>query len=247
MRTAWSAWCAVVMALWCVIMVPAIIAGLTFLPRDWVFKYATGSVKIAFALMRVRVRVHGRENWNVREPYVLMGNHVNLLDPFTFACAFERYFVAIEKRENFKVPFYGWLMMRWGNIPIDRSDRTEAIRTMAVATKDFASDAWIVVLPEGTRTRNGKLGPFKKGGFHMALSSGVRIAPFTQVGAWDVMCTGKGKWRVHAGTIDLYLHPPIDASNWGSDRLDELMATVRNVIAAPLGEAEPVRELAAVH
>jgi 1-acyl-sn-glycerol-3-phosphate acyltransferase len=235
------------MALWCLIMIPAIVGGLTFLPRHRVYKYASGSVKTAFALMRIRVRVHCRENWNVHEPYVLMGNHVNLLDPFTFACAFERYFVAIEKRENFKVPFYGWLMKRWGNIPIDRTDRTEAIRTMAVATRDFASDAWIAVMPEGTRTRSGKLGPFKKGGFHMALSSGVRIAPFTQVGAWEVMRTGKGGWRVHSGTIDLYMHPPIDASQWGSERLEDLMAHVRSAIAGPLGEAEPVRELATVH
>ncbi|MBM3268676.1 MAG: 1-acyl-sn-glycerol-3-phosphate acyltransferase [Candidatus Sericytochromatia bacterium] len=234
-----SVWAWSVLVAWCLIFIPAIAIALVALPRHVAFRFSQWSCRFAFSFIGVRVLAVGEGNWDPDRAYVMMGNHVNFLDPFVMACAFPRYMVAIEKRENFKIPFYGFLMKRWGNIPIDRKNRETAMRTMeeaAVSARDDAS--WIVIMPEGTRTRTGKMGPFKKGGFYTALAARLPIAPYSLVGSWDVMRTGKGGWLIRPGTIEVHMHPPIETSGYDATTMDELMDRVRAQIAVPLGEAE---------
>ena len=234
-----SVWAWAVFSVFCLVMIPAIVLGMAILPREVVFWYAAGSVRILFPLAGIRIRVTGSESWDPERAYVVMGNHVNFLDAFILAAALPRFFIGIEKRQNFKIPLYGWLIKRWGNIAIDRDNRVAAIRTLEEASKAFSDNEWIILMPEGTRTRSGKLGPFKKGGFHMAISNKVAIAPFTQIGAWDVLRTGS--LRINPGEIEFICHAPIDAASYGADRIDELMADVGRTIAGPLGEAEEPR------
>lgn len=236
MATIRSIWAWAVFSVFIFVMIPAIVAGLVFLPRHVVYQYAAGSCRILLPLAGIRVRVRGVEAWDPGRSYVIMGNHVNFLDPFILAAALPRSAIGVEKRQNFKIPLYGWLMARWGNIPLDRDNRILAIKQLEEAARTLGQAEWIVVMPEGTRTRDGKLGKFKKGGFHMALSAGVPIAPFTQVGAWDVLKTGS--WQIRPGEIEVICHEPIDTASYGVERLDDLVADVRRIIAGPLGEAE---------
>ncbi len=237
-----SIWAWAIFIAWSLFFIPTIVLGLVVLSRRDSFRYAQWACRFAFSLIGVKVVARGTGNWDPDQAYVLMGNHVNFLDPFIMACAFPRKMVAIEKRENFKIPLYGFLMKRWGNIPIDRSNRHQAIKTLESAMTEFDRDAWIVVMPEGTRTRTGKMGPFKKGGFHMALSGGIPIAPYSLVGSWEVMRTGKGGWQIRPGVVEVHMHPPIAISGYDVDHMDDLMAEVRRVIGLPLGETEPVPE-----
>lgn len=242
MSTLRSVWAWAVFSVFIFLVIPAIVVGMALLPRHIVYWYAAGSCRILLPLAGVRVRVTGVESWDTERGYVIMGNHVNFMDPFILAAALPRFFIGIEKRQNFKIPLYGWLIAKWGNVALDRDNRVAAIKQLEEAAQSLDRAEWIVIMPEGTRTRNGKLGPFKKGGFHMAVSSGVPIAPFTQVGSWEVLRTGS--WRISPGEIEFICHPPIDTAAYGVDRMEGLMADVRRVIAGPLGEAEeqPVPE-----
>jgi 1-acyl-sn-glycerol-3-phosphate acyltransferase len=222
-----------VFAAWCLVFIPIIAIGLVVLPMRHIYRFSQLACRLAFFLIGVKVVGRGAEGWDPGQAYVVMGNHVNFLDPFVMACVFPRYMAAIEKRENFRIPFYGFLMKRWGNIPIDRSNRAEAMKAMQEAASVARADAsWIVIMPEGTRTRTGLMGPFKKGGFLTAMASGLPIACYSLVGSWDVMSTGKDGWKIRPGTIEVVMHPPIDTTRY--DRIEDLMGDVRRQIASAL-------------
>lgn len=236
MATLRSIWAWAVFAFFCLFISPVVILTLTFVNRLAAYRLGRHALKVLLRLAGIRVRTHGLENWDRQSTHILMGNHVNFLDPFILVSAFPMPFAAIEKVENFKIPFYGWLMRRWGNIGIERENRSQAFEALQDAAKAARADYWLLVMPEGTRSRNGKLGPFKKGGFHMAMSSGYSIAPFSMVGAYEVLRTGS--WLVRPGDIDVYCHPPVCPAHFGPEDLTGLMARVREFIADPLGEGE---------
>lgn len=171
-------------------------------PRELTWSLGQKVYRTAFALFGVRVRLVGE--LPLDRAFILVGNHVNLLDPFVLCCALPRPATGLEKRENFRLPIYGWVMKRWGIIPITRGDTDAAKRDMGRAKEVLdARPAWVVVFPEGTRTRDGTLGPFKKGAAHLALSTGVPLVPFAQRGALGVMRTGS--LRVSAGVVEFVL------------------------------------------
>jgi 1-acyl-sn-glycerol-3-phosphate acyltransferase len=217
-------------ALFAVFGLPLIAGIIAFLPREAAWRLIGRIACFALAMIGIRVRLEGAENLQPGKRYVVMGNHVSFLDIFLFAAVFPRPVIAVEKRENFRLPVYGWLVARWGNVPIHREDREEAIRAMDEARARVAAiDCSLVVMPEGTRTKTGDMGPFKRGGFHLAVQAGLPILPFTFIGAYDVHPTGT--WRFRPGTVAVKIHPPIDTSNYGVSGLDQLMGAVRDAIA----------------
>src|SRR5262249_44174859 len=158
-----------------------------FLPRDVTWRVCQKLYRSAFWLAGIRVRVSGLEHLSRGKPYVLMGNHVNFLDPFMLCVGMPVPTVALEKNKNFGIPIYGWVMRRWGTLSVDRGKPEQARLDLARAGEILRRDgSWLILFPEGTRTRDGRVGPFKKGGFHLALSTGVEIVPFTQNGARDI-------------------------------------------------------------
>ena len=163
---------------------------LTILPRRLSFPVARLYCKLGLGLAGVRVRVKGLEHLDRTKPYILMPNHVSLLDAFVFCTAFPVPVRGLEKRENFKIPVYGWLMARYGQIPIDRTNTEQAKRDLSDAARILhQGGTWVIILPEGTRSRDGRVGPFKKGGFHLALETGVDIVPVSQNGSREVLRT----------------------------------------------------------
>ncbi|MBM3275666.1 MAG: 1-acyl-sn-glycerol-3-phosphate acyltransferase [Candidatus Sericytochromatia bacterium] len=217
-------------AVFAVFGLPIIAGIIVALPREAAWRLIGRIARFALAMIGIRVRLGGAEYLQAGRNYVVMGNHVSFLDIFLFAAAFPRPVIAVEKRENFRLPIYGWLVARWGNVPIHREDRDEAIKAMDEArARVGAIDCSLVVMPEGTRTRTGEMGPFKRGGFHLAVQSGLSILPFTFIGAYDVHPTGT--WRFRPGTVALQMHPPIDPSHYGIAGLDQLMGAVRDAIA----------------
>ena len=224
----WAVWLA-----FAIVVLPLIIAAVAIFPRRWAYAFGRRMIGICFLFTGIRVKGIGR--WPVDRPLILMGNHVNFLDPFVFSQVFPVPIVAVEKRENFKIPVYGWFIKRWGNFPIDRHNREQAIEDLKRAGEGLSKDCWIMILPEGTRTRTGELGPFKKGGFHLAMSIGVPIASCSMRGAFQVLRTGN--WLARPGIIELELHPPIDPADFGPDRIDDFMAAVHGKISRGLGQA----------
>jgi 1-acyl-sn-glycerol-3-phosphate acyltransferase len=220
----WTVW-----VLSAVICIPFVMAAIALLPRKKAYVIVQAWCYGSLWLSGIRTRVHGAQNLPTERPFVLMGNHINLLDPFIWCAVMPDSFVGVEKKENFKIPLYGWLMRRWGNVPIDRKDLEQAKRDLATAAEVMRRDKLcMVVLPEGTRTRDGRIGPFKKGGFHLALGLNAPIIPITVNGAFAVQA--RGKFVTHPGVIDVVIGKPIDTASYGVERLEDLMHDVRAAI-----------------
>lgn len=232
---AWTIWTACLLGLG----LPAV--ALTAVSPEAGFRFVRWASRAALALAGVRVIVRGAEEVDWSKAYVVMGNHQSVLDPFVVLPAFPRRPIAIEKVENLKVPVYGWLTRAWGNIPIKREDREHAIAGVESAKERLAAGHSIGIMPEGTRTQDGTIGPFKKGGFHLALGAGAEILPFTIKGAHEVI--PRGSWRVKRVPIEVTFLPPVATAGYTRETLDELVLHVRAQVEASY-RGEPLPEAA---
>ncbi|HNX95881.1 MAG TPA: lysophospholipid acyltransferase family protein [Holophaga sp.] len=185
-----------------------------------------------FRLCGVPLRVRGWEALPEdiraeRRPVIFMSNHESNLDPPVLIAAIPIPAVYISKKELKWVPLVGWAAQLGGVIFIDRSNRERAIHSIQKAAQEIRDGKSVVIFPEGTRTRTGALGRFKKGGFAMALDAGVPIVPLATVGGFTVM--PPGTIRIHEGTYTLAFGSPVDPAEF-SDR-DALMHEVETRIA----------------
>jgi len=181
-------------------------------------------------LAGIRMKVEGRENLVFEKKYILMMNHVNIFDGFIFNAAFPGKVRGIEDESHMKWPVYGHLMRKIGMIPIDRKNARKAMDSLKNAAKvlNEQKKLSIGIMPEGTRTINGKIGKFKKGGFLLAIESGLDIVPVIQAGSFKIK--QKTGWRIKPGRITLTYEKPISTKGFNRENITELMDKVRNVM-----------------
>ena len=177
----------------------------------------------------IRLAVDGLERVPADGPVIYMGNHQGNFDINALSLAIPRLFSWVAKEELFRVPLFGAAMRRAGYIPLDRSDGRKALKSMKLAAQRIAAGASVVIFPEGTRTKDGDLLPFKRGAFMLAAKAGVPIVPFTINGSWKV--NPPNRIELYPGTIRVSFGDPIPAA--GTSEAD-LMARVREAIAAKL-------------
>lgn len=165
-------------------------------------------------------------------PVVVMANHTSYLDvPALFdKLPYEVRFVA--KKELQYVPFFGWGAKALGNIFVDRGNSAQARASLDRGAAEIAAGVTVAIFPEGTRSDDGRLLPFKKGGFVLAIKSRVPIVPVAIVGARDVL--PRGSTFTKPGVITLRVLPPIDTQAYTLDNKDALMARVRRAIETGL-------------
>ena len=178
----------------------------------------------------IRVAVSGRENFQAGRQYLLMMNHVNLLDGFVFYRSIPGKARGIEEESHFDWPVYGWVIRRMGQVPVSRKSGIKAMESLRRAAELIRQrcDLSFMVLPEGTRTRDGRLGPFKKGGFLLALETGLDILPLVQKGAYRV--NRRGSLFIRPGRVEFVIEKPIPTAGYTRENIGELMEKVR---AAP--------------
>jgi 1-acyl-sn-glycerol-3-phosphate acyltransferase len=182
------------------------------------------------------VRVRGRKNIKKGQSYVIMCNHQSHFDVLAFYGHWFYQFRWVMKQELRKVPGLGWGCAGVGHIFIDRSDRQKAIESLEAARPLLAGGISVLFFPEGTRSNDGRLLPFKKGGFMMALQLGLPILPVTISGSRHVLPNRTRK--LLPGFIRIQIHEPIDTGNYTIESRDELMAEVRKIIGSGLPVAE---------
>lgn len=175
----------------------------------------------------IRLTIVGRERLTPGTGYVYMIHHASVLDHFVLAATVPEFLVGVEKESNFKVPVYGWMTRWWGNIPIVREEREKALAAMEVAKTAVRSGVSVGIAPEGTRMPGGVLGPFKKGGFHLARDTGASIVPVALVGMHER--NPDRKFRLVGGPLRVEFHAPIPS---GEGTLDELVERVRARLVA---------------
>jgi 1-acyl-sn-glycerol-3-phosphate acyltransferase len=181
----------------------------------------------------IRLDLVGWENLpedirNEKQPVIFMSNHESNLDPPVLISAIPVPAVYISKKELKWVPLVGWAAGLGGTIFIDRGKRERAVQGIHQAAAEIKGGKTVVIFPEGTRTRTGKLGPFKKGGFAMAQSAGVPIVPLATVGGFQAL--PPGSLRLRPGRYTILVGQPVDPSAF-PDR-ESLMVEVRRSIEA---------------
>ncbi len=189
--------------------------------------------RISLRLAGVRVQIQGTENIP-DGPVIFMSNHQSNFDILTMLANIPRQIHWIAKKELFEVPVFGASMRRGGYIPLDRSDGRKALKSMENAAAIIRSGKSVVIFPEGTRTRNLQLLPFKRGGFMLAQKAGVPVIPVTINGSGRI--NPAGRKRLYRGTISVTLHPPVIPATGVSRNEAEtlLMTKVESAIASAL-------------
>lgn len=188
--------------------------------------------KILCTTALVRVRAEGREHVSPDSTYVFTANHQSIFDVFLVYGWLGTKFRWVMKKEIRHIPFIGKACEMMGHIFIDRSNAVAAKKSIEAAERRLKSGGSIFIFPEGTRTKDGAVGKFKRGAFVMARDLQLPVVPATIAGAYEVM--PYHSWLIHPGTIRLIIHHPIEASLMDEERMNLTIAQIRNTIASSL-------------
>jgi 1-acyl-sn-glycerol-3-phosphate acyltransferase len=188
--------------------------------------------RIAF-LSGARVEVRCSPGFDQHRTSFFMVNHVNLFDPFILYCAIPQLVRGWELESHFKIPAYGWLMKRFGNVPVPDVRRPSDLKRMWRLTQDAINGGTsLIIFPEAKRTRDGHVSEFQDGGFRVAQQLGIPIVPVSLVGSFRHHRTGH--WMLRPATVTVYLHDTIDTKGLSKDAVPALRERVRKTISAPV-------------
>jgi len=183
-------------------------------------------------LTGVRVKTVGLDQLDPARTYIFMSNHVSNLDPPITIPLIPRRTSVMVKKELFTYPILGRAMRMGSLVPVDRGNRDAGIESVRAAKQVVEQGLNMTIYVEGHRSFDGKLLPFKKGPFYLAMECGVPVVPITIVGTHDLM--PKGRFVIKPGVATVIFHPPIEPKDFGSR--DRLMEKVRAVIDSGLPE-----------
>jgi 1-acyl-sn-glycerol-3-phosphate acyltransferase len=184
-------------------------------------------------LTGVRVETIGLDKLDPARTYIFMSNHVSNLDPPITVPLIPRRSSVMIKKELFRVPILGRAMRMGSMVPVDRGNRDSGIDSVRIAKQVVREQGLnMTIYVEGKRSFDGKLLPFKKGPFYMAMECGVPVVPVTITGTRYIM--PKGRFAIKRGTATVIFHPPIEPQDFGSR--EYLMERVRVAIDSGLPE-----------
>jgi 1-acyl-sn-glycerol-3-phosphate acyltransferase len=207
----------------------------------WTF--ITGDIRLLYRLFMwgawsgvwitgVRVRAVGLDRLDHARSYIFMTNHVSNLDPPIQIVLIPKRSSVMVKKELFKVPILGRAMRMGSLVPVDRGNRDAGIEAVRASKQVVAQGLNMLIYVEGKRSFDGKLLPFKKGPFYLAMECGVPVVPVTIVGTHYAM--PKGRFAIKPGPVEVIFHPPIEPKDFGSR--ESLMEKVRAAIESGLPE-----------
>ncbi|MDD4092035.1 MAG: lysophospholipid acyltransferase family protein [Smithellaceae bacterium] len=203
-------------------------------PRITSFICGTVWSRLNGYLTPIRVRVTGRGNIDPTQSYVIVANHQSQYDIFVLYGWLGIDFKWVMKQELRKVPGIGIGCEKVGHIFIDRSNHEKAVASLRAAKEKIVNGTSVIFFPEGTRSRDGSLGVFKKGAFKMAVDLRLPILPITIVGTRDILPTDTVD--LFPGCARMIIHKPIDIAGYTDDNLDELVDRARGIIESGLRE-----------
>ena len=184
--------------------------------------------KLSLKICRVEVRVRGMENISSDGAYIFVTNHASMFDIPAIMSVLPRVRILFKKELSY-VPIWGWAL-KWGHhIMVDRAKGSEAMKSLDRAAAAIKTGGSVILFAEGTRSRDGKLQPFKRGAFTLAAKSGVPIVPIAINGSFKIL--PKSSLDIRPSPIELVMEKPIDTLNI-TTREEEiaLMNRVRAII-----------------
>ncbi len=197
------------------------------------YRTAMAIVRAGFRVARIRVEISGLEKVPAQTACIFMANHVSNLDPPALIPHIPGRTSVFLKRSLMKIPVLGYGMKLGEFVPVDRDGRVEsAIESVRVARQVLERGLHITTFVEGTRSRDGRMLPFKKGPFYLAMEAGAPCVPVSIHGTESMMA--KGSLRIRPGTAHITFHAPVYPGNFATR--EELMSAVREAIASGLPE-----------
>jgi 1-acyl-sn-glycerol-3-phosphate acyltransferase len=220
-----------------ILALPAALIGLpwTLLRRDisFLYSWAMWIANTGLKIGGIRVDMAGREQLDPKQCYIFMSNHVSNLDPPVLLPLLPGRTSVFLKRSLMKIPVLGYAMRLGDFIPVDRDGRVESARQSAEMAKQVIdSGLHVTTFVEGTRSRDGRLLPFKKGPFYLAMETGVPVVPISIWGTESMM--KKGSLRITPGTAHVVFHAPLRPRDYTTR--ENLLAAVRESITSSLPE-----------
>jgi 1-acyl-sn-glycerol-3-phosphate acyltransferase len=226
----------IMLAFWSIAAPLAALIGFpwTFITGDvsLLYRMFTWGAFAGVRLAGVRVETVGLDKIDISRSYVFMTNHTSNLDPPIEIPLIPKRTSVMVKKELFKVPILGRAMLMGSLVPVDRGNRDAGIDAVAAAKGVVEKGLNMTIYVEGKRSFDGKMLPFKKGPFYLAMECGVPVIPMTIVGTHYAM--PKGRFAIKPGPVKVIFHPAIEPKDFG-DR-DQLMEKVRRVIESGLPE-----------
>jgi 1-acyl-sn-glycerol-3-phosphate acyltransferase len=217
------------------IFVPVLIAlGIVLDPRkhDWLQR---GLCRRIAYFSGAKIVVQRSPGFDAQRTCIFMANHVNVFDPFMLYCGIPQLVRGWELESHFRIPIYGWLMKRFGNVPVPNVRNPRDLKRLWRMTQEAINGGTsLIIFPEGKRTRDGHVNDFEEGGFRLAQQLGVPIVPASLVGSFHHLRTGD--WTLKPATITIFLHDTIETKGLKKEDVPELKARIKEIIARPVEE-----------
>ena len=223
---------AILLSLFIVLVGPPLLVY-TWIRKDSDALYHVG-LQGCFAIGRIvgmRERVEGAEKIPPRTVF-FMANHTSFVDAVPVVHAIPRRVSILAKKSLFELPIVGWAFKMAGFVPVDRSNRESAIASVERAAQHLKNGASFLAFPEGTRSYDGRLLPFKKGVFVMAITAGATIVPMVAIGVHRIM--PKKSLKISPGEVFVRFGNPIESAAYSVDQRDALSERVRSAMAGLL-------------
>ena len=176
----------------------------------------------------VRVEIEGLEHVRKDQAQIFIANHQGFFDIFALNAYLPVQIRWVAKSSLFRIPFLGWAMRASGYIPVDRSNREKAYHTFLAMIGKLKAGNSIVIFPEGTRSADGTIGPFKKGGPLLSIRSGAPLVPVTLLGTRNIIKKGSG--IIKPGWIQIIISPPISSQAIMDDKEENVLRNLRDII-----------------
>jgi 1-acyl-sn-glycerol-3-phosphate acyltransferase len=200
---------------------------------DLLYRVALAGVRASVRLAGIRLRVEGAAAIPAGV-CVFVANHASNVDPPVIVAAIPRRVAVLAKKQVFRIPIFAAAMRAADFIPVDRAVPEAAAAAVDRAVGRMRAGVSYLVFPEGSRSIDGHLRAFKKGSFVMAIEAGATVVPVSIAGTQRIM--KKGAYFIRPGDVVIRFGPAVKASEYSMEQRGELLARVRNFVAAGLPE-----------
>jgi 1-acyl-sn-glycerol-3-phosphate acyltransferase len=216
-----------------VVGLPVLLVCAIFGLREAFVAYGQWMMRVGRDVLGISVKAEGLDKLDRRTPYVFMSNHLSFLDGPLLTTVLDRPTRFIVKRFVVRIPVLGWGMRLVGYVPVDKEGVGEGKARIARAVSLVKERGYsFVIFPEGTRSFDGRLQPFRRGGFFLALESGAPIVPISIRGSYELM--PRRKWLIRKGRVHVTFHEPVPVTDFAPENMTGLMERVRTDIASAL-------------
>lgn len=216
----WPAW-AIIFIIGAIIYSVAII----FIPSNKLHPLAQLLARLFMLFGGQWFQVKGKAPDPKNGPYLYLMNHESLFDGFMMLAGIRHYFTGVGAAEQFSYPVWGYLVKKYGAIPLVREELGSAINSLKKLEDAIQDGISAMIAPEGTRTLTGVLGHFKKGAFHVAKNTGITIVPVGLKGAYSAK--NKNDWRLKPGVLITNFGKPITYEQYKKMSVDDLRDMVK--------------------